>query len=164
MHLRIFTTLAIFVIVTITSCQRDCPEITRADLEKILAEIIRLDAEETTINVTDFHPVCLAYSRERERYRYVSVVVEYTCRGSEDCPTISPAVEQIESQCIDGVWNRTAISSAQHTRTVSPAANFLTPTRSNCSFCLSPELITALALTYTADNTTHCVGKLIIYL
>ena len=140
------------------SSQSDCPEITEAALENVIANNIRTgdNPQTPTVDVLSFHPVCLAYSQERDRYRFVSVVVEYTCTGNPNCPS-GDAVEQFESECDGGTWSHSVQSNTDHTRTVNSTANFLTTTREDCAFCFAPTLATSLSL--ITDMATHCVGK-----
>jgi len=141
------------------SCQNDCAYPTDSDLENVIMSSIPTgdNPATPTVNVLDFHPVCLAYSQERDRYRFVSVVVQYNCTGNADCPS-GTAVEQFDSQCSGGTWSHSVQGDVDNTRTENPTANFSTTTRENCSLCLSPA--TAAGFSLTTDNVTHCVGKL----
>ena len=139
----------------------DCDNITTSDLVNLIPEVIDNEGS-PTVDVVRLHPVCLAHSRQQGRYRYESVVVEYTCNGSSNCPTQSAndtAVEQFEFQCSSGVWSTTVAGNTDNTRTRNPRANFSTTTRNNCIFCFSRELVLAAYLPYSTDSTTHCVGK-----
>ena len=116
------------------------------------------DPPTPTVDVLDFHPVCLAYSQERDRYRYVSVVVEYTCTGNAKCPS-GTAVEQFDSQCNSGTWSHSVHGDVDNIRTVNPTANFSTTPREDCALCFSPATVTSLSLTIVTDTVTHCVGR-----
>ena len=141
------------------SCQSDCAYPAGSDLEDVIMSSIPTgdNPATPTVDVLDFHPVCLAYSQERDRYRYVSVVIEYTCTGNANCPS-GTAVEQFESQCSGGAWSHSVQGDVDNTRTENPTANFSTTTREDCAFCFSPA--TAAAFSITTDDVTHCVGKL----
>ena len=149
--------LLVVVVAGVCPCQ-DCSFPTNGDLEEVISEIIETGSSSTdaVVNVMRFHPVCLAFGAQQDRYRLVSVVVEYTCSGNTNCPS-GTAVEQIESECDSGVWSNTVQGSVFDTRSVPPDANFTTTTREDCSFCLSPELASNLGP--TTDSVTHCVGK-----
>ena len=150
------------LIPVITVCQRDCAYPTADDLESVIADVIASGVDPTPIvNVTNFHPVCLAHSQERDRYRFLSVVVEYTCFNNSGCPNGS-AVEQIETQCLRGTWDSEVQGSTDHTRTLNPTASFSTEVREDCVYCVSVDLIHAFFLHYDTDSLTHCVGKFII--
>ena len=155
-------TIIAAVIVVLTagnaSSQIDCPEITEAELETVIKDGIpgHRDFGIPTVDVLDFHPVCLAYSQERDRYRYVSVVVEYTCTGNANCPS-GTAVEQFDSQCNSETWSHIVASSPDNIRTVVPTADFSTTTREDCAFCFSPA--TAAGFSLTTDTVTHCLGR-----
>ena len=149
--------LVVAVVAGICTCQ-DCSFPTNNDLEEVIADIIETgdSSADAVINVMRFHPVCLAFGAQQDRYRLVSVVVEYTCSGHDDCPS-GTAVEQIESECNSGVWSNTVQESVFDTRSLPPDASFTTTTREDCSFCLSPELASSIGP--TTDNVTHCVGE-----
>ena len=164
MKMRLTTALATLIVALTAggvSGQMDCPEITETALENVIRSSIPTgDSPATPIaDVLSFHPVCLAYSQERDRYRYVSVVVEYTCTGNARCPS-GTAVEQFESECDGGTWSHDVQGDVDNTRTENPTANFSTATREDCAFCFSPALASNLRL--TTDDVTHCVGKYIM--
>ena len=150
--------LIVAVVAGTCSCQ-DCSFPTNGDLEQVIASVIRSgdSSPPPTVTVAEFHPVCLAFGQQQDRYRLVSVVVEYTCSGHANCPQ-DTAVEQIESECINGVWSNMVLGSVLDTRSVPPDASFSTTTRENCSFCLTAELANSI-IGDTTDNVTHCVGE-----
>ena len=79
MLLTIIAALIVVLTAGGVSGQVDCPEITEAALENVIGNNIPTgEGSSPTVDVLNFHPVCLAYSQERDRYRFVSVVVEYT--------------------------------------------------------------------------------------
>ena len=73
--------IVVLTMIGVSSCQ-NCSLPTDEDLENVIKLIITY-TEETpaipTVDVTDFHVVCLAFSDSRDLYRSVSVVVQYTC-------------------------------------------------------------------------------------
>jgi len=152
-----FTIIAALIVVLTASSatgQTGCSEITEAALENVIRKNIPTRADPhtpTVVDVLSFHPVCLAYSQERDRYRFVSVVVEYTCTGNANCPS-GTAVEQFESQCKSGTWSHSVQGDVDNTRTVNPTANFSTTTREDCAFCFSPALATGLSVTTDPDT------------
>ena len=153
------TVLLVAAVAGICSCQ-DCALPTNDDLEVVIGQILTSGDSSPTpvINVTRFHPVCLAFSQEQGRYLYVSVVVEYMCTGNTNCPP-GTAVEQIESQCsVGGMWSNSVQGSTENTHSVTSQTSFSTTTRENCALCLSPEIATAIGILST-DNVTHCVGE-----
>ena len=79
---------------------------------------------------------CLAFGYQKDLYRAVSVVVEYTCSGNSNCP-VGSVMEQIESECEDGDWCLVSSvqGSVEDTRSQSPLADFSTEMREDCSFC-----------------------------
>ena len=146
--------------VSLTSSQLECAEPSFSDLENVISRIISTGENPTipTINVLSVQPVCLAVSDQRDRYRLFSVVVQYTCVGSDRCPG-GTATEQIESECVNGVWGNAVLGATEDTRRTDPTANLATPTRRDCAFCLSDAFIVRNDLTLTTNATTHCVGK-----
>ena len=157
MLLTIIAALIVVLTAGGVSGQVDCPEITEAALENVIGNNIPTgEGSSPTVDVLNFHPVCLAYSQERDRYRFVSVVVEYTCTGNANCPS-GTAVEQFDSQCNSGTWSHSVQGDVDNTRTENPTANLSTTTREDCAFCFSPALASNLRL--TTDPVTHCVGR-----
>ena len=154
------TALAMLIVVPTlltggVSGQVECPEITEATLKDVIADNFA-DVPTPSVDVLDFHPVCLAYSQEHDRYTFVSVVVEYTCTGNVRCPA-GIVVEQFDSQCSGGMWSHSVQGDVDNTRTENPTANFSTTTREDCAYCFSPALATGLRI--TTDPVTHCVGR-----
>ena len=150
------TVLAVFIAsCRMCSASMDCSVPTASDIANVITDIIE---DSPAISVVELRPLCLAHGRLRGSYRYVSVLVKYTCSGSSHCPTQSPAVEQFESQCIEGAWSNTVAYSTNNTRTANPTANFSTIARNDCSVCLSQELIDASPYPFTTHTSTHCVG------
>ena len=158
--MRLTVIAALIVVLTAggVSGQMDCPEITETALKDVIGNNIPTgyDPHPPTVDVLSFHPVCLAYSQERDRYRFVSVVVEYICTGHANCPS-GTAVEQFDSQCSGGTWSHSVEGDVDNIRTVDPTANFSTTTKEDCAFCFSPALASNLRL--TTDTVTHCVGR-----
>ena len=150
--------LAVATVAGICSCQK-CTLPTNNDLEEVIKDIFTDDGSSTPdVDVMSFHLVCLAFDEVQDRYRAVSVLVEYTCRSNPSCPS-GTVVEQIESECSNGVWSNVVLGSTENTRSQTTEASFSTPTRENCSLCVSHELGATLSL--TSDSVTHCVGQYI---
>ena len=158
--MRLTSIAALIVVLTAGGVSQDCPEITEAALENVIGNIIPTGEHSPplapTVDVLSFHPVCLAYSQERDRYHFVSVVVQYTCTGNANCPS-GTAVEQFDSQCSSGTWRHSVLGDFDNTRTKKTTANFSTTPRENCSLCASPATVTGPRL--TTDPVTHCVGR-----
>ena len=161
MQLKVVKILLLATLAGICSCQ-SCTLPTTADLERVLKEILQDDDGSNVPDVTvmRLHPVCLAFDTAQDRYRAVSVVVEYTCTGNVGrCPS-GNAVEQIEAECDDGTWSNEVEGSTDFTRSPTPEANFSTSTRQDCAFCVSFELDKESELPFQSpDNVTHCVGE-----
>ena len=162
-EMRLLAPATLIVILTAgcVSGQTDCPEINEAALEDVIMNNIPTGDNPVTptVDVLRFHPVCLAHGQERDSYRYVSVVVEYTCTGNTNCPS-GTAVEQFESDCDAGTWSHLVSDIGRKVRTVNPTANFSTTTRENCAFCISPDIAAGFGI--VSDTVTHCVGKFVM--
>ena len=159
----VYYELLLVAVLAETSVGQNCDLPTAEDLENVIQLIISSTGDSPatpSINVADMNVVCRAFSDTRDLYRAVSVVVEYTCTGSSDCPSmLGPVMEQIESECSDGEWSvvTSVPDSVEHTHSQTFTATFSTALREDCSFCLSPILAERVSL--TSDETTHCVGQ-----
>lgn len=148
----------------LTSCQKDCAYPTAVDIENHIVDILQSDDSSSTptVTVTSYHPLCLAYSEQRNRYRYFSVLAEYTCTGSTSCPSGS-AVEQFDSQCSTSSRTWGGISNSfELIRRENPSATLSTATREDCSLCTSADFALVLELTSTPDDETHCIGEIMV--
>lgn len=141
-------------------CQTDCAFPTSYDIETLIVNVLQSEhgLSITSIVLWDFQPLCLAHSEEENRYRYFSVLVEYTCIGNTNCP-IGTAVEQLDSQCNSGMWGGVG-GSFENIRMQDPIATSSTRRREDCALCISPDLTGILGIPIVADNETHCVGEL----
>ena len=139
---------------TVCQCE-DCAYPTTDDLRAVI-ELHFPGSPMPDVDVTNFHPVCLAFSDHKDLYRAISIIVEYTCSGNSNCPA-GNAMEQIEAECIAGVWSSSVLGNTDNTRSPDTTANTMTSTREDCAFCLSPTLADRFSL--TSDDVTHCVGQ-----
>lgn len=152
MPLKVVKILLLATVIGICSGQ-DCSLPNNYDLEVVIKDIF--NESKPLIDVLSFHPVCLAFGEVQNRYRAVSVVVNYTCSGASTCSS-GISEEQIESDCVAGVWSNMVLGVTQNNRSQNPQASFTTTARENCAFCASPdhELIDF----FSPDSVTHCVG------
>ena len=149
----------LFVVTAIErSASQDCVPPSTTDLEIVLGLIIGGVDSAVTPNITlsDFKIVCRVHGEQRDLLRAVSVVVEYTCSSHANCPAAT-ALEQIESECINGQWSSNELGSPANIRSTNPEANLATVTKGDCSHCISPQLASKFSL--TTDNITHCRGE-----
>ena len=58
-----------------------------------------------------------------------------------------------------GMWISQVLGSSEFVFTENPVANLTTPLRTDCSFCVNPELLRALASPVVSDELNHCVDK-----
>ena len=151
--------LVVATVAGICSCQ-PCTLPTSGDVEDVIVGIIEAadSSNVPNVNIIRFHPVCLAFDDVQDHYRAVSVVVEYTCNANPSCPS-GTVVEQIESECSNGIWFNVLEGTPEFSRSQTPEASFSTSTREDCVFCVSPELIAQAELSYSPDSVTHCVGE-----
>ena len=154
----VFFSLIVLLAVGTTSGQNGCSNITAADLERVIANSIQAgdNTQPATVTVTRFRTVCRAQGQQRDRYRGVSAVVEYTCTGNAECPSGS-AVEQFESGCGTGDAWTGVVGSTPSIRTENPSASFTTTARDDCAFCFNN--VVANSFPVVTDSITHCVGK-----
>ena len=163
----------VFVIVTLAGCllgsglcQLDCAFPTEADVREIISATLQSGeaAPATDIILTrstepPFHIVCLGHSRQKNRYRAFSVLVEYTCEGNAQC---LGGTEQFDAQCTtDNTWGARVQGAVEElSRTTSPTATFSTELREDCFVCASLTITDDIGLPDPDDDETHCVGKL----
>ena len=109
------------------------------------------------IRILNFHIVCLAGGRERNKYRYVSVVVRQTCDGTgrqcEERDEDEEFMAQYDLQCQGEPprWYFRILGSTEHARTPHPIANLATKERRDCSACTTQL--------EDSDVVTHCIRK-----
>ena len=141
--------LALFANVAV--CQYECAYPTISDLEHVLQSVLlQANSSNSTlpdVNILDINPVCLAYGIERDRFRSVSVIVQYTCIGNSSCT----ALEQIEPECVDGTWSDPSFEF----QTTTTMANMSTIAREDCAYCQPPQLQVDIMV----DPITHCLCK-----
>ena len=159
--MRLLAVALVALLVASVSCQEllDCAFPTNSDIQSIMVAAIRSaesPADPTITLVGGFHTVCLAFSRQKDRYRAISVLVQYTCEDNSNCPS-GTATEQFEADCINNNWSNLVFGSTVFTRTMSPSATFSTLQREDCSFCASPAKANDAGA--TTDDETHCVGE-----
>ena len=158
---RLLVVTLVALLVASVSCQElDCAFPTNSDIDRIVSNAIQsadTPAEPTITLIGDFHTVCLAFSEQKDRYRAISVLVQYTCEDNSNCPSGTVA-EQFEAQCNDNnEWTNNVLGSTVFTRTMFPSATTSTQRREDCSFCASPEKANDVGT--TTDAVTHCVGE-----
>ena len=159
--MRLLAVALVALLAASVSCQElDCAFPTNSDIESIMGSALRSadsPVEPTITLIGDFHTVCLAFSEQKDRYRAISVLVQYTCDGSSNCPS-GTVTEQFETQCNDNnEWTNQVLGDTANTRTMSPSATTSTQRREDCSFCASPAKATGVGI--TTDAVTHCVSE-----
>ena len=165
MHLVLVTVTLATCLLGSGLCQLDCAFPTEADVREIISATLQSGEATPATDIiltrsTDppFHVVCLGHSREKDRYRAFSVLVEYTCDRNL-CPG---GTEQFDAQCTpDNTWGvRVQGAASEFSRTASPTATFSTVLREDCFVCASRTLTMDIGLPDPDDDDTHCVGKL----
>ena len=159
--MRLLAVALVALLVASVSCQElDCAFPTNSDIQSIMGAAIRSadsPADPTITLIGDFHTVCLAFSRQKDRYRAISVLVQYTCEDNSNCPS-GTVTEQFEAECNDNnEWTNRVLGSTVLTRTLSPSATTSTERREDCSFCANPEK--AMGFDISTDVETHCIGE-----
>ena len=102
--------------------------------------------------------VCETVAFRRDRFRYVSVVVNYT--SSDGGSTVG----QFEFECSSIRWTTTLLIAGTTSLSIPADATFDTPLRRDCGLCASNTLAEGLedvtifqSIDY--DNITHCFCK-----
>ncbi len=123
------------------------------------------------IQILDSHIVCMSTGTARDSYRYLSVIVNYTCNGG-GCES-NLVVAQFDMSCLrpDGVpadgepqWEMRVVdppnvlASGESVRTQPADGNFSTVPRTDCQACLSPTISANnnFPLSLHPDLPTHC--------
>ena len=112
-----------------------------------------------TIALNNHRIVCLAHSRQRDRYRAFSVIAEYTCTGNAGCPG-EMVVEQFEAECVGKTWSTQVLGVTITPRTSPATGSFSTGLREDCSFCASQEVAREVeGSPLPAGDGSHCIGE-----
>jgi hypothetical protein len=141
------------------SCEVDCDYPTASIITDVISTIIKAGESPATptINLNRHRIVCLAYSRQRDRYRAFSAIVEYTCTGNAGCPS-GMVVEQFEAECVGNTWDTEVLGLAVTPRTSPATGDFSTGLREDCSFCASQEVARASqGASDPAGDGSHCI-------
>ena len=157
-ELTVLFIVAAYAVVGLCGFSR-CPSPTRSQLENVIGLIIEDGSNSGTavIELLNFHPVCRSFAREQDHFKYMSLVVQYSCTGHANCLS-GTVTEQIETGCNLGRWENDILSRNFDLRSTTTDASFNTITRDDCAYCISPELNAAIGFS-TLDTVTHCVGK-----
>ena len=156
------------LIVVPVSCQSDCPPFNESDLGNTDArsraglvvgafQAVSGDPSLVNVQVHTSRIVCLVSGRNRDTYRGVSVVVNYTCTGAHSNCNGNPILSQFEFECVAGTtWSPIVSGSAANIITTPPSGNFSTTLRRDCGVCVSPMRSPFGTIT---NNEQHCGGE-----
>lgn len=97
--------------------------------------------------------VCASIPTQRGKFRFTSVVANYT---DSNRPSSGVIVSQFELMCDDGTWMTSFFNS--RSVTTPNDATFDTPLRTDCAFCVKPTSV-VLNPERNYDSITHCVSK-----
>jgi len=110
------------------------------------------------VTVLSNHTVCLSVGPTRGKVSSISLVIEYTCTGSNLCPSGGQTIEQFDFGCNgQGEWSYAQFSDVDNGRTTNPTANFNTSLRTDCGACFPVHPNTEDPP--TIDPVTHCHGR-----
>jgi hypothetical protein len=146
------------------SCEVDCDYPTASIIIDVISTIFNAGESGATPTITlnkPPHIVCLAYSRQRDRYRAFSAIVEYTCTVNAGCPS-GMIVEQFEAECVGNTWSTQVlgVTAPPPPRTSPATGDFSTGLREDCSFCASQEVARASnGSPDPAGDGSHCIGE-----
>jgi hypothetical protein len=138
----------------------DCGYPEASNITQVISTIIAAGDNVATPTITlTSQPriVCLAYSRQRDRYRAFSAIVEYTCTGNAGCPS-GMVVEQFEAECVGNTWDTEVLGLAVTPRTSPATGDFSTGLREDCSFCASQVVADGVeGAPNPAGDGSHCI-------
>ncbi len=170
---------AIFLLILTVFCPtraQECPQVQASDLGNtstpsrlgLISEATLIGdnsgSDSPNVQLLNFTVVCLAVGTTRDRYRFASVVTEYSCSGPVPASSSIPCNDsgttvysaQFDLECIGSGW-----SLAQSTLTVNLAnttGSLESSLTRQCSVCVEPTVATA-NFGLDVDNATHCAGK-----
>ena len=107
------------------------------------------------VRVLNHNIVCEAPASEKDKYAYVSVVVEFLCTSLAGCDGTTSITRQYQFECGTGnTWEATVFGISTFVQTTNPTANLSTPLSDRCSLCIDERQTTA-----NSDPVTHCIGN-----
>ena len=120
------------------------------------------NTNEPSIKVHRNHTVCLAVGRFIRKVSSISLVIEYTCTGSANCPggaeSSEKYIEQFDFGCQGNSWSVGQFSDFGTSREKNSLANFETTNHKNCAACFKRH--PSISGNYVPfDPVTHCVSK-----
>ena len=159
---------------TFVSGQNDCPLIQRNELGNsqsasmagliadTLVAFIGQPPARPLVQVLGYNIVCQTTGMQRDTFRSVSVVANYTCDGiSWPFCNSMPLLSQFEFGCGTGdEWVAAVDGSAEGIFTEISDGDLSTPLRTDCGVCIGPVRTTFSSIT---NNTNHCGGNLSAY-
>ena len=169
LHVRTMSTSSIvfafhFMVLLPSTLAQSCNRITAGDLgsssapssEGLVAEILALEEQQPDLQVQilRYNLVCESIADRPDRFRFLSVVVEYLRNGS----TIQSQFEFSCGEIMPGVsmWKIMVSGSTEDTVTTPPDAALNTTLRRDCHQCLSPQRSGS-----SANNPEHCLGNIV---
>ena len=119
------------------------------------------------IVVHETHTVCLSVGPSMGNVSSISLLVDYSCTGSSQCPKWNSADERAIEQFDFGCSSHNKWSIGQYfdftvARHENPIANFDTALRMDCAACFTqhPSFSSSFL---PFDQVTHCIGKFMIH-
>ena len=110
------------------------------------------------VQVLDYNIVCQTIGMQRDTFRSVSVVVNYTCDGiSWAFCDGTPLLSQFEFECGSGnAWIAGYGGSTDGIFTQMSDGDLSTPPRTDCGVCISPL---RRGFSLITNNSNHCGGN-----
>ena len=134
-------------------------------LETLIQESIKRGDNPNTPSITVHgnHIVCLSVGPSIGKVSSISLLIDYTCTGSAQCPGEKSdggrSTEQFDFGCTSqNKWSVDQFSNSQASRDKTPIANFETVLLTDCAACFTqrPAFNDSLL---PFDQVTHCVSK-----
>ena len=162
---RLIFTLSALAFVTSTAAQCQLSDLFSGDgsdtsLEGLIVSAVLAGdrPEDTTATIVENRTLCLSVGDTIGTVSSISVLVNYTCSGSE-CPP--SAVEQFDFGCTSGgQWTRLQAGTTAFARNSTPLADFETDGRRDCRICF----VQGITPDGEYDDVTHCHCKSRLFL
>ena len=158
MHVKMFSLCALALLVAVDAQSGiDCELsdlFSGGTLERLIvdATLIGDSVEPTEATVLHNRTVCLSVGNTRGKFSSISLLIDFECRGSLQCP--SRATEQFNFGCKRGQWSVEQLATPEYARHTNSLA-YYTDLRTDCRLCFTMFVLP----NHILDDFTHCQGR-----